>query len=734
MRIRITRSLAAAIATAGGLIVAAAPLPSVAEAAMPQPVDSYDLGIDANDLVYEPLSNTLFISVGNDASAYANTVVPVDVRTGKKGAPIQVGLEPAALAVADDGRYLYASLRESGSVARVDLTTRVVDLVWSLGGTPNGVFMALDIAVQPGHPTSVAVILTAGSEHVIMFDNGVRRTNAISDAGATEIAFGDDPSVLYGFDPQHYDGTVSRIAVTADGLATVASRSGLFPVRGRAEFWYADGKLFSGPFVADATSLTRLGAFTEFPKYVEQQHIVPDVAGGRAYMIGRWAQLPNANDVHSTVRVFDIDTYLQVDEFDLQGVLGHLTDDFGDFISIGPGDFAVSANGSTYLFNLAMLRGSAGEYTPLTPQRVLDTRTGLGTAGRADPVGPGSGIDVQISGLAGVPATGVDSVVLNATVAAPTERSYLTIWPSGGSMPEASNLNWAPGETRANLVTVLLGSGGRVSLFNERGTAHVVFDIVGYYASHDGPSGSRFRPLAPQRAFDTRSGAGGVSAATVGPGGTLRFDITGSGGVPDAGVTAVALNVTAVDATASSYVTVWPDDVGRPNASSINFDVGATVPNLVIVRVPESGVIDFFNLEGDVHLLADVVGYYTSDRSGQGGRFVSHWPQRIVDTRVDSPYDTPGDLWPGDTLYFDGANEPYAAYVLNVTVTGTVGSGYLSVHPWPGDAPDTSSLNYTNDVSVPNAVIVRTGPGIAFSNYSGFTHVIADVFGAFTTS
>ena len=55
------------------------------------------------------------------------------------------------------------------------------------------------------------------------------------------------------------------------------------------------------------------------------------------------------------------------------------------------------------------------------------------------------------------------------------------------------------------------------------------------------------------------------------------------------------------------------------------------------------------------------------------------------------------------------------------------------MHPWPGEAPDSSSLNYTNDVSVPNAVIVRTGPGIAFSNYTGFTHLIADVFGAFTS-
>jgi hypothetical protein len=325
-----------------------------------------------------------------------------------------------------------------------------------------------------------------------------------------------------------------------------------------------------------------------------------------------------------------------------------------------------------------------------------------------------------------VPPTGIDAVVLNATVAAPSEQSFLTVWPAGGPQPDSSNLNFAAGETRANLVTVPLGDGGGVSLFNERGNAHVLFDVVGYYATSDGTVGSRYRPLAPQRVLDTRSGA------SVGAGGVLRLDLTGGGGVPDIGVTAVAMNVTAVDATATSFVTVWPDDVDRPNASNINTAPGATVPNLVIVRVPSSGIVDLFNEAGNVHLLADVVGYYTSDRSVEGGRFVSFWPGRFLDTRVDSPFPSPGDLWPGDTMYLDGEGETYGAYVLNVTVTGTRGAGYLTVYPWPGEPPNASNLNYADNVSVPNAVIVRTGPGIAFSNFGGITHVIADVFGAFT--
>lgn len=74
----------------------------------------------------------------------------------------------------------------------------------------------------------------------------------------------------------------------------------------------------------------------------------------------------------------------------------------------------------------------------------------------------------------------------------------------------------------------------------------------------------------------------------------------------------------------------------------------------------------------------------------------------------------------------------WGAYVLNTTVTGAEGTGYVTVHPWPGDPPDASSVNYADGDTVPNAVIVRTGPGVAFSNFGGRAHLLADVFGAFT--
>ena len=116
-----------------------------------------------------------------------------------------------------------------------------------------------------------------------------------------------------------------------------------------------------------------------------------------------------------------------------------------------------------------------------------------------------------------------------------------------------------------------------------------------------GPETSR--PLVPSRILDTRSGVG-AAATPVGPGGVVTLDVTGRGGVPEAGVGAVALNVTAVGATAPTFVTVWPRGAVRPVASSLNLVRGETSPNLVVAKVGRDGGVELFNNKGTVHLLA----------------------------------------------------------------------------------------------------------------------------------
>ncbi|HEV2069726.1 MAG TPA: S8 family serine peptidase [Acidimicrobiales bacterium] len=118
-------------------------------------------------------------------------------------------------------------------------------------------------------------------------------------------------------------------------------------------------------------------------------------------------------------------------------------------------------------------------YNPLVPSRILDTRSGNG-APKAK-LGSGATMDLQVTGRGGVPSSGVNAVVMNVTVTEPSSGGHLTAWPTGSSLPLASNLNFVAGQTVPNLVVAKVGTGGKVSLRNNFGEVHVVADVVGWY-------------------------------------------------------------------------------------------------------------------------------------------------------------------------------------------------------------------------------------------------------------
>ena len=72
-----------------------------------------------------------------------------------------------------------------------------------------------------------------------------------------------------------------------------------------------------------------------------------------------------------------------------------------------------------------------------------------------------------------------------------------------------------------------------------------------------------------------------------------------------------ALNVTVTGPSATdSYLTVWPDAVARPGTSDLNFTLGRTAPNLVVVQIGATGAVDFYNAAGSVNVIGDVMGWY----------------------------------------------------------------------------------------------------------------------------
>ena len=273
----------------------------------------------------------------------------------------------------------------------------------------------------------------------------------------------------------------------------------------------------------------------------------------------------------------------------------------------------------------------AGTYTPLVPARILDTRNAVGVSTTTPVLGQGS-VELQVTGAGGVPGGAVGAVVLNVTVTQPTWEGFVTVYPTGSARPTVSNLNFAAGRTVPNLVTVKVGEGGRVSLFNgqfEPGkTAHVIADVAGYYLAGQASQPGAFVALSPARVLDTRN-ATGIATTTPIPGQSgVALQVTGAGGVPGGAVGAVVLNVTVTQPTWEGYVTAYPTGTTRPTVSNLNFASGQTVPNLVVVKVGGGGQVTFFNGQFEpaksAHLIADVAGYFLTDM-----------PSPVADVAVD---------------------------------------------------------------------------------------------------
>lgn len=378
----------------------------------------------------------------------------------------------------------------------------------------------------------------------------------------------------------------------------------------------------------------------------------------------------------------------------------------------------------------ATVSPTASTFTPVQPDRVLDTRIGLGAP--TGPVGPGAAVALDLSSR--LPATAT-AVVLNVTGTEPTAPTYVTVSPHGDARPIVSNLNLVPGQTRPNLVTVAVGAGRTVDLFNAAGSVHLVADLMGFYSTG---SGSRYTTLTPRRLLDTRT-----SSSPVGAGGTVSVDVTEF--VP-ASATAVTFNLTATTPTAPTFVTAWPHGAARPGTSNVNVVAGETAPNLVTVPVGADRKVDLYNAVGSVHLIADLDGFYTAD---YGALFAPVSPTRVLDTRdgTGTPNGQPGKVGPGDQSAFYHrmtALVPTAAVAALLNLTGTEPTNNTYVEVGDGSYfPHVSNLNLTAGQTAANLAvpgIVRyaepkapdgIGRAVKIYNDTGSVHVIADLAGYF---
>jgi hypothetical protein len=293
-------------------------------------------------------------------------------------------------------------------------------------------------------------------------------------------------------------------------------------------------------------------------------------------------------------------------------------------------------------------------------------------------------------------------------------------------LPGTSNLNFSTDENIANLVVVPVGKNGVVDFHNggTHGTTEVLANVAVYVSS---ASMSSYFPIAPARVLDTRKGIGTGKVAQIPADGSITLTLPLGG--PVAGYAdAIAMNLTAVDATHSGNITAYGGELGAPvpNVSNLNYTAGAATANLAIVS-PISSIetqgeqITFHNSgAGPVDLIADAVGYYVDSAQpgvlypGGSAYVPLAAPVRLFDTRQKNG-PLPGPLptgkptsWP-----FGTADDEYTAGVFNATVVQPSGNGFLSLYPYdpqdPSAVPGTSNLNYRTGQTVPGLAI--TSPG-----------------------
>jgi hypothetical protein len=168
-------------------------------------------------------------------------------------------------------------------------------------------------------------------------------------------------------------------------------------------------------------------------------------------------------------------------------------------------------------------------------------------------------------------------------------------------------------------VIVPLGTNGDITVYASTETS-ILVDVSGWFSASGGSGASFTAEGGPLRVCDTRAGnpsdlsgtaaqcnGSGNKGSPVLAGHPLTITLAGVGGVP-LGATAVVLNLTAVDPSAGTFLTVYPGG-SEPGVSDANPSAGSTVANLVVATLSASGTISIANASGRVGLVVDVAGF-----------------------------------------------------------------------------------------------------------------------------
>ncbi|WP_420452965.1 zinc-dependent metalloprotease family protein [Ilumatobacter sp.] len=348
--------------------------------------------------------------------------------------------------------------------------------------------------------------------------------------------------------------------------------------------------------------------------------------------------------------------------------------------------------------------------TATRPRRILDTRTDPAIGRLA------AGETVRVA-VAGVPSTST-AVVANVAAVRPGGPGFVSVTPCTGPVGATSSLNYLAGRNVANSITTPLSGAGELCVHSSAAT-DIVLDVTGWI----GPDGeTALQAIEAVRAVDTRIGIGLDGRLVAGRRGVIELrDVIG------AETGAVAVNVTAVNPSASGFVSVDDCSEQATESSALNFTAGRTRGNNGVFAVGSRRRLCVTSSVA-THLTVDVTGRFGA---GDGLTFVPAEPARVLDTRSSgrlSPGASTGVEVPSPSTPNGLTARPVAASV-NITAALHDSGGYVTA--WGcGPRPTTSALNPVAGIATANSALVPlTDTGRTCMFHANGGHLIVDLAG-----
>jgi uncharacterized protein (TIGR03437 family) len=175
------------------------------------------LTIEAQNMVWEPTSGRFYVSVGPGDPNWPSSIAIVNPNTAQVEDSIPVGDNPGALAVSNDGQYLYVALNAKGTVRRFHLPSHTPDFDISVG-PPQTNASLFAMAVLPQQSQSV---LVANGTDLAVYDGTVGRgQTAPFPSTAPSLYARQSNGTLYGYS----GGVISVLAVNSAGVSVIASQ------------------------------------------------------------------------------------------------------------------------------------------------------------------------------------------------------------------------------------------------------------------------------------------------------------------------------------------------------------------------------------------------------------------------------------------------------------------------------------------------------------------------------